>query len=303
MAVGILGLLFVAFQLWGTGVFQSRHQAELRHQFEQVLRAHHESLPARPAAPAPGARAPAVVPQVAAPPTGSPVGVIRIPAIGLDQVVVEGVNEAELSLGPGHYPGTPLPGEAGNVGIAGHRTTWGHPFYSLDQLAPGDPIVITTIQGTFTYATVGSRVVSPSDVAVLDPTPDPELTLTTCNPRYSAAQRLVVTARLVSSVPASDAPAAAPPARSPGRSPAATKAAVLPARLGAQNLAAASGDWVDACWWGVGSAVVAGGVLAAWRRSRGLGWRRLVVGAGVLVFLVTLFFFYDAVSRLLPASF
>ena len=295
IVVGVLGLLFVAFQLWGTGVFQSRHQAALRQQLEQVLRAHHETLPARPVAGSAGPAPPKPVPAMAAPAPGGPLGEIRIPAIGLDQVLVEGVGEAELSQAPGHYPGTPLPGEAGNAGIAGHRTTWGHPFYSLDQLAPGDPIVITTVQGTFTYDMTGSQVVLPSDVAVLDQTSSPELTLTTCTPRYSAAQRLVVTAKLVSVVPAGPAAAVVP--ASGGRPTSAE------ARQAAQNLASTSGDWVDALWWGLGCLAVAVVAVVVARRAGRPLHRRLVAATGALVFLFVLFFFFEAVSLLLPASF
>ena len=76
---------------------------------------------------------------------------LRIAKIGLNKVIVQGTSTADLRQGPGHYPGTPLPGEQGNAAIAGHRTTYGAPFYNLDELAPGDLIEITTVQGTFTY--------------------------------------------------------------------------------------------------------------------------------------------------------
>ena len=115
-------------------------------------------------------------------------------------VVVEGTDADQLRSGPGHYPGTPLPGEAGNVAIAGHRTTYLHPFYNLDGLAPGDPISVLTVQGLFVYHVVSIQAVDPTDVAVVAPTPTPMLTLTTCNPRYSASQRLVVQAALVAGV-------------------------------------------------------------------------------------------------------
>ena len=110
---------------------------------------------------------------------------------------MEGVGEAQLEQGPGHYPGTSLPGEAGNVAIAGHRTTYAHPFYNLDALSPGDVIYILTAQGLFQYTVNGSQIVAPTNVSVLNTVPGKStLTLTTCNPRYSAAQRLVVTANL-----------------------------------------------------------------------------------------------------------
>ena len=125
-----------------------------------------------------------------------------IPAIGVDRYVVEGVGEPDLQMGPGHYPGTALPGQAGNVGIAGHRTTFGAPFFRLNELARGDFIYLTDTSGTtWVYDVVRDWVVPPSDVAVLDPTHEPELTLTTCNPRFEATSRLVVRAVLVKRLP------------------------------------------------------------------------------------------------------
>ncbi len=112
--------------------------------------------------------------------------------------VVQGVSDEDLRRGPGHYPQTALPGQVGNAAIAGHRTTYGAPFYSLNELRVGDSISLTDTAGrTFVYrVSEPPRVVSPSDVSVLDPTPFAQLTLTTCNPRFSATSRLVVFARL-----------------------------------------------------------------------------------------------------------
>ena len=92
------------------------------------------------------------------------------------------------------------PARSGNAAIAGHRTTYLHPFYNLNELVPGDPITIVTLQGIFLYHVTGSLAVPPTDVSVVDQTRTPTLTLTTCNPRYSASQRLVVHARLVASI-------------------------------------------------------------------------------------------------------
>ena len=121
-----------------------------------------------------------------------------IPAIGVDRYVVQGVSEADLQMGPGHYPGTPLPGQAGNVAIAGHRTTFGAPFFRLNEVHRGDLVYLTDTSGTtWVYSVVRQFVVAPSDVAVLDATRAPELTLTTCNPRFEATSRLVVRAVLL----------------------------------------------------------------------------------------------------------
>jgi sortase A len=128
--------------------------------------------------------------------TGDALTRIKIPSIGVDVVVVEGTTQSALRAGAGHYPQTPLPCEAGNVGIAGHRTTYGKPFHNLDLLHPGDAIVLETPIGKCTYKVVRTQVVLPTDTHVVDPTPVPMLTLTTCHPKGSARQRLVVQAQL-----------------------------------------------------------------------------------------------------------
>ena len=122
---------------------------------------------------------------------------LQIPAIGVDVVVVEGTSASALRAGAGHYPATALPCEPGNVGIAGHRTTYGKPFNNLDRLKPGDTIVLTTPVGACTYTVSEAPfVVAPTDTWVVDPTPEPALTLTTCHPKGSARQRLIVRAAL-----------------------------------------------------------------------------------------------------------
>ena len=125
--------------------------------------------------------------------TGDSLTRIKIPAIGLDTVVVEGITPSALRAGAGHYPQTALPCDGGNVGIAGHRTTYGRPFGNLDQLKPGDTIELTTPIGGCVYqVSKAPFVVSPTDLSVIDPTGERSLTLTTCHPKGSAAQRLVV---------------------------------------------------------------------------------------------------------------
>ncbi len=125
---------------------------------------------------------------------------IKIPRIGVDVVVVEGTTASALRAGAGHYPGTPLPCEVGNVAIAGHRTTYGRPFHDLDVLEPGDRITLETPVGACTYELrEESFVVSPTQTEVVDNTPDEaRLTLTTCEPKGSARSRLIVTATMVS---------------------------------------------------------------------------------------------------------
>ena len=136
---------------------------------------------------------------------GQPVGRIRIPRIGADYVVVAGTDEASLKKGPGVYAGTSLPGLPGTVGIAGHRTTYLAPFRRINELARGDRITLEMPYGLFSYRVLGHRIVKPNDVSVLARAPYDQIVLTACNPLYSAAQRIVVFARLTATAPAGPA--------------------------------------------------------------------------------------------------
>lgn len=124
---------------------------------------------------------------------------IKIPSLNVDTVVVEGTGASALRAGAGHYPATPLPCETGNVAIAGHRTTYGKPFANLDRMSAGDIITLETPVGSCTYEMTGKPfIVGPRDLSVVADTPDEAtLTLTTCHPKGSAAQRLIVKAKLV----------------------------------------------------------------------------------------------------------
>ncbi|HVM07854.1 MAG TPA: class E sortase [Acidimicrobiales bacterium] len=123
---------------------------------------------------------------------------IKIPALDVDTVVVEGTSASALRAGAGHYPSTPLPCEAGNVAIAGHRTTYGRPFANLDRLKNGDAIILETPIGTCTYeVTREPFIIAPTDFSVVANDPSKQmLTLTTCHPKGSAAKRLVIQATL-----------------------------------------------------------------------------------------------------------
>ena len=129
---------------------------------------------------------------------GDPLTRIKIPSIGVDTVVVEGTSASALRAGAGHYPSTPLPCEAGNVAIAGHRTTYGKPFNQLDRLKTGDVVILETPIGSCTYEiSVEPRVILPTDLSVVANDPARQmLTLTTCHPKGSAARRLYVQATL-----------------------------------------------------------------------------------------------------------
>ena len=188
----VTGLLFIAaalglagyiwWNLWGTGYVARAAQEELRPSFERnVARLTPQEAPER---------------VVNVP--GKAVAIIRIPKIDVDQVVVEGTDTESLKKGPGHYRQTAYPWEdSGRVGIAGHRTTYGAPFWSLDELRAGDRIVLATEYGVFNYRMTHVAITPPSGILqsgswVLDQTERPTLVLTTCNPRFSAAQRLIV---------------------------------------------------------------------------------------------------------------
>ena len=130
--------------------------------------------------------------------TGDSLTRIRIPSLDVDAVVVEGVTPSALRAGAGHYPQTPLPCEIGNVSIAGHRTTYGKPFGNIDRLKAGDTIELTTPIGGCVYQLVKAPfVVEPTDMSVIQATAERTVTLTTCHPRGSAAQRLIVQAKWV----------------------------------------------------------------------------------------------------------
>jgi sortase A len=186
--IGVIVILFVVWQLWGTAIAQGQAQDQLKAQFD-ALRAHHHPPKATPAGPS---LIPATV-HVPSPADGSVLAELQIPAIGVDQYVVEGTTTDDLSKGPGHYTGTAAPGQAGNVAIAGHRTTHGAPFNRLGDLRKGDRIILTTTSDeSLTYIVSGTpQAESPNDVAVLNYFGDNRITLTTCTPEFSAAQRLI----------------------------------------------------------------------------------------------------------------
>ena len=127
---------------------------------------------------------------------GQAVAELRIARIGLRTVVVRGTTAADLRQGPGLIAGTPLPGQHGTTAIAGHRTTYGAPFRSLDALRRGDAITLRLPYGTFRYAVEDRRIVQPGDLSVLRRVGHDRLVLSACHPLFSAARRIVVLARL-----------------------------------------------------------------------------------------------------------
>ena len=136
------------------------------------------------------------------PQLGDALGRIVLPSIDRSYYVVEGTRTKDLRKGPGHYPDTPLPGERGTVGIAGHRTTHGAPFRHIDDLTPRDPVRLETPDGTYVYRVEKTRIVPPSEVSVKRRVGYDRLILSACHPLYSAAKRIVVFARFVRKAPA-----------------------------------------------------------------------------------------------------
>ncbi len=188
--VGVIVILFAAWQIWGSALLQHHTQTELAHQFAQDTVS--SPRPDRPFVLI------ASTIRVTGPPQGAVMARLQIPAIDVNQFVRQGTTTGDLEGGPGHYVGTAVPGQAGNVALAGHRTTFGAPFNRLDRLRPGESIALTTLSGVrLTYSVSGPpSAVAASDVAILDDFGDDRLTLTTSTPKYSATRRLVVVALL-----------------------------------------------------------------------------------------------------------
>lgn len=217
VTVGALILAFLAYQLIGTNFINARAQQQAAQDLTQRIDDNRRGLAAAgnlppsldPVAGVPTSPSPPVAtpdPEVSTPVAqlftepipdeGEPLGWISIFRIDLDYVLMEGVDRSTLKSGPGHMPWTPLPGQPGNAVVSGHRTTYGAPFFDLDLLEPGDEIIVETTLGSNTYTIRESIIVAPTDVWVTEPRPGAWLTLTTCTPKFSARQRLVVFAEL-----------------------------------------------------------------------------------------------------------
>ena len=372
IATGLLLFGFVAYQLWGTGIETARAQNSLENEFEDLLAGTppstaapvdstpSESVPADslpadsvPADSVPAASVPAasgsIPPDTAAPTPaslppvaeGDPIARIELPTIGVDKIVVAGVATSDLKKGPGHYPETPLPGQLGNAAIAGHRTTFGQPFFDVDKLENGDEIVVTTLAGRFVYRVTGQQIVSPSDyqvIATTDPT-RAMLTLTSCHPKYTTNDRIIVSAELD---PAATTGFVAEPTINYGQppddvatsDPDPTNTVVDPTTTAPiddetagnlptedptltgnvpneQQVGEVTADAFSAGWF---SDPDANGQVALWglllaaigiasyllSRTAKRDWVGLLVGVGP--FVVTLYFFFQNVNRLLPPN-
>jgi sortase A len=185
--MGAFVLYFLVYQLVGTNAVTNAGQTNLRNQLQREWSAQ----------PAPKGNPRQAAPRRVA--RGKGLAVLDIPKIQLvNKVIVEGVGRDELRKGPGHVPSTVPPGQAGTFGVSGHRTTYGAPFYRLDELEKGDTITVVTREAIYTYTVTRRAIVRPTDTQVLDNVRGPNgklkatITLTTCHPRYSARQRLVI---------------------------------------------------------------------------------------------------------------
>lgn len=205
ITLGVIAVLFVAWQLWWTNVEADAVQGAAVKQFVQEHEAPVTNDPAAdPAATAPGAitGAPAAVPVGKAPGHGEAIGVIYIPRFGADysRPIMEGTSQDVLdTLGLGRYVGTAMPGAVGNFAVAGHRQTHGAVLDNIHMLVPGDKIYVQTADGFYTYVFRNQEIVLPDRTDVLAPVPtqpgaEPEqriLTMTSCNPRFGAQERII----------------------------------------------------------------------------------------------------------------
>lgn len=350
IALGMLLFGFVAYQLWGTGIQQARSQNELQDKFAQVLQQGGTATTVATSTTSAVSTSAGTTPSgtgsaVGAPPTvlddtitasssvssaprslgpvkeGDPIARLIIPKIDVDQVVISGVKLADLEKGPGHYPDTPMPGEIGNAAIAGHRSTFGAPFARVDELDKGDEIDVTTFSGRFVYKVVDKVIVEPTEISVIADTPDAQLTLTSCWPKYSADKRIVIRAVLDTAASASK-PA---PASTSTSTPPTTVGAITPTTSAKADAVAATttpttavvtpatrsadafrkGWWSDDRAWGgvvTWGAALGAVALLAWRLSRRVHRNWVGALAGIGPFLVLLYFFYENVARLLPPN-
>lgn len=324
ITVGLLILAFVAYQLWGTGWFTAREQSSLTKRFHRELAQERATAPVPTAGPTTTARGATTSP----PPTtaapvrpsddaiarilrdvkeGDPIGIIHLP--WSDYAIVQGTSRDDLKKGPGHYLDTPYPGQLGNAAIAGHRTTYLHPFSSLDTLQVGQTFTIDMLWGRYTYRVMTPPTpVLPSDVYVAEtgaPTKGPKLdhpdrrpadqgwlTLTTCHPKFSASHRLIVQAELV--VAKSPKPVRYSPPTSVAHEGGGQQAIANDLGLGGDR-----GSRTPAVACGIIVALI--GTLWWWVYRH---WRHPATWlAGAVVFLPFLVVFYVYLERVLPSGY
>jgi len=261
IATGLLMLSFVAYQLWGTGFTEGRAQNTLATQF--------------------------VTQQPAKPQFGGLVGRISIPSISLSKFIVAGVRTKDLERGPGLFPGSPLPGQLGNVAIAGHRTTYGAPFGRINEIQDNTVITLESRDGTFTYVVQGEpQIVEATNVSVVRTT-DPTmatLTLVSCHPKWTSSQRIIVVATL---------------------QPTLTPRPATPLPVSIQTQRVNDGWFHDSSAWplvlslaSILIGIATGAFTLVRRRRRAF----IVYPIAFIVFVPFLYLFFTALTRLLPAN-
>lgn len=302
ITLGLLLLAFVVYQLWGTSFEESRAQSDLAKSFSSQVAATDTTLPDTTTDTTPNTNdsrpdTTASYPEQAI--RGKAIGRITIPKIDVNKWIVAGVDWNSLKKGPGVYLDGPLPGQKGNSSIAGHRTTFGAPFERVDELKEGDVITIETRQGTFGYVVTWTKIVRPDDLSVLEPDPSVEssITLISCTPKFSSSKRIIIRANI-----APDNPTPVKPATPLIDSVDPTDAESLTS----QPLSA---GWMHDTGGVVPALILGVLLLIIWRIPR-LTRRRLstfparlgVVAVSILLFLPTLFFFFQNVSKLVPTN-
>ena len=211
ITAGVLLLLFVVWQLGYVAVVDGHKQSDTVSALEKDFGgvAHPSTGGSRTSAPAPVAEQPPITTADLA--YGQAWGILRIPRLGAtwSKPIYEGVGLDVLANGLGHYPGTNLPGEIGNVAIAGHRAGHGNPLIDIDAIQDGDLMVIETREAYFVYKVDRHEIVEPTDIAVIAPVPgqpnavptERHFTLTSCNPRYGSSHRWIVYSTFVEKIP------------------------------------------------------------------------------------------------------
>lgn len=278
ISAGLLLLLFVAYQLWGTGLAERQAQNKLKSQFITSTTVAATSTDA-----------PTTTTPPPAPTKGDVVAQIVIEKINVDKFVIAGVGYKELEKGPGLFAGSPLPGQLGNVSLAGHRTTFGAPFGRVNELVEGDRIVLQTSRGEFVYLVTGPpTIVQATDVDVIR-TVDPDraiLTLVTCHPKWTSENRMIISAELVDEIVPQ-------------------KPTVFVAEENEPEAVLTEGWFHDPSAWPMvilcAFLLIAIAGIARW--WAGKKWRAVIVyPVAAVVFLPTLFVFFGYLTRLLPTN-
>jgi sortase A len=210
ITLGLVVLLFVVYEVWVSNIFSRQANDRLAHRLETEW-----ARGDNPILPLPGQHVPTIA-------LGAGIANLYVPRFGPDYhwTILQGTTQAVLADGPGHYVGTAMPGRLGNFAVAGHRVGKGEPFLNLDHLRAGDAVIVETESYWFVYRVKGldrglsqpdrdgipgREIVRPDDGAVLLPVPDHPgrrpterlMTLTTCHPKFTASQRMIVHAALV----------------------------------------------------------------------------------------------------------